>query len=96
MKVPFDEGLHWFGFLSPNETSKGIFLEDSATILVDGQHLRCWQLERVARHPYRVSRRSHEGQTRSSRPGNTGIMVSDLLDKFLISLFVERWLLTWL
>ena len=30
---------------------KRIFLEDSATILVDGEHLRRWQLERVARRP---------------------------------------------
>ena len=51
VRVPFNEELHWFSFLSLNETSEENLLEDSATILVSGQHLRRWHLERVARHP---------------------------------------------
>ena len=50
VRVPFNEELHC-SFLSLNETSEENLSEDSATILVSGQHLRRWHLERVARHP---------------------------------------------
>ena len=47
VRVPFAKG----GFLSPNEASEGIFLEDSAHDLGRWPTPSMLAIERVARHP---------------------------------------------